>query len=214
MSDSLPENLLAHLARRHAAKAFLPSRPLPEPALRRIVEAARLAPSSSGLEPVHLFLVKHSATRDAIAAACFGQAQVTEAPHLLVFAVWDDYTPERINTAFDRAAKIRGAALEEEHRAELLTHYPPRGAAVNFAHAARQAYIALGFALAQAAAEGVDCIPMEGFQPEAVDRALALPAQGLRSVLLLPLGFHDPSRDWLAPRPKTRRPMGAFLTEV
>lgn len=214
MSDTLPETFLARLSRRHAAKAFDPNRPLPDKVLMRIVEAARLAPSSSGLEPVHLFLVKHSAARAAIAASAFGQRQVTDAPHLLVFAVWDDYTPERINAAFDRAAKTRGAALEEDHRTELLAHYPPRGADANFAHAARQAYITLGFALAQAAAEGVDCIPMEGFNAAEVDAALGLRALGLRSVLLLPLGHHDPARDWLAQRPKTRVERGVFLTEV
>jgi len=37
-----------------------------------------------------------------------------------------------------------------------------------------------------AAFEEVDCTPMEGFDPDALDNILSLRARGLRSVVILP----------------------------
>jgi nitroreductase len=70
---------------------------------------------------------------------------------------------------------------------------------------AKQTYIALGFGLAAAALENIDATPMEGFNPTALDELLELPQKGLRSVLMLPLGYRDEANDWLAKMAKVRR---------
>ena len=96
----------------------------------------------------------------------------------------------------------------------LLSTYPTRDAEVNFQHAARQAYIALGTALVAAAEEQVDSTPMEGFDPAAVDEILGLRAKGLRSVVILPLGYREAEGDWLVNLKKVRRPSDDFISEV
>ncbi|MGR6747918.1 nitroreductase family protein, partial [Aeromonas veronii] len=83
--------------------------------------------------------------------------------------------------------------------------YPQRTPEENFQHAARQAYIGLGTALIAAAEEQVDATPMEGFTPEKVDEILNLRSRGLRSVLLLPLGYRQADGDWLVNLKKVRR---------
>jgi nitroreductase len=65
-----------------------------------------------------------------------------------------------------------------------------------------------------AAFEGVDCTPMEGFDPAALDEILGLRARGLRSVVILPLGYRQPDGDWLVNLDKVRRPRTDFVTEV
>jgi nitroreductase len=85
---------------------------------------------------------------------------------------------------------------------------------VNFEHAARQAYIALGASLISAAFEEVDATPMEGFDPKAVDEILGLSAKGLRSVVIVPLGYRDSEGDWLVKLKKIRRPREQFVTEL
>ena len=95
----------------------------------------------------------------------------------------------------------------------LLANYPGRDAQVNFEHAARQAYIAMGAALISAAFEEVDATPMEGFVPAAVDEILGLKARGLRSVVIVPLGYRAEG-DWLEGLKKVRRPLEKFVTEV
>jgi nitroreductase len=96
----------------------------------------------------------------------------------------------------------------------LLSSYPQRPAEVNFQHAARQAYLGLSAALIAAAFEEVDSTPMEGFNPKALDEILGLPARGLRSVAILPLGYRAVEGDWLVDLKKVRRPRAEFVTEV
>jgi nitroreductase/dihydropteridine reductase len=102
----------------------------------------------------------------------------------------------------------------ENYRQMLLSTYVPRDAEVNYQHAARQAYIGLGTALIAAAEENVDATPMEGFDPQAVDKILNLTERGLRSVILLPIGYREEDGDWLAKLPKVRRDRDAFVTEM
>jgi nitroreductase len=74
---------------------------VPQDKVNRIIEAARLAPTSSGLQPFEVMVVTNKDIRTQIQAVAHNQAQVTEGSHLLVFAAWDNYTPERINHMFD-----------------------------------------------------------------------------------------------------------------
>ena len=96
----------------------------------------------------------------------------------------------------------------------LLSKYPVRSAEENFQHAARQAYIGLGLALAAAAMEEVDSTPMEGFDNKALDEILNLGDKGLKSVAIMPLGYREADQDWLANLKKVRKPRELFVTEV
>ena len=208
--------LLEQLQWRYATKKMDPSKTVSQDKVDRIVEAARLAPSSSGLQPYEVVVVSNPEVRARIRAAANDQAQITEGSHLLVFAAWDTYTADRINHMFDLHVNARGGTNEgwENYRNMLLKNYPAREAQVNFEHAARQAYIGLGASLIAAALEQVDGTPMEGFQPAAVDEILNLSARGLRSVALMPLGYRLSGQDWLEPLVKVRRPRSEFVTEV
>ena len=208
--------LLDKLAWRYATKAMDPARKVPQDKLDRILEAARLAPTSSGLQPYEILIVNNPTLRAEIREVAWNQAQVVDASHLLVFAAWDDYTPERINHMFDLTNDVRGFRNEgwEAYRQQLLATYPGRGAQVNFEHAARQAYIGFSAAIMAAAFEEVDCTPMEGFDPAAVDRILNLSERGLRSAVMLPLGYRKAEEDWLVNLPKVRRPLGQFVSEI
>jgi nitroreductase len=209
-------NFNEKLAWRYATKKMDPSKTVHADAIERIVEAARLAPTSSGLQPLSLVLVTNPEMKTKLREAANGQSQVQDATAVLVFAAWDTYTEERINAAFDLVNAERGSTSEgwENYRKFLLGSYPARDAEVNFQHAAKQAYLALGFALAAAAIEGVDSTPMEGFDPAKVDALLGLREQGLRSVALMPLGHRDEATDWLVKQKKVRRSRDTFVIDV
>ena len=208
--------LLNKLTWRYACKKMDPAKVVPQDKVLRIVEAARLAPTSSGLQPFEVWVVSSPELREKIKPNAWGQAQITDGSHLLVFAAWDHYTAERINAMFDLTNAERGGTNEgwENYRQSLLTKYPARSPEENFQHAARQAYIGLGAALISAAFEEVDATPMEGFDPAAVDEILGLRAHGLRSVVLVPLGYRESESDWLVHLKKVRRPIEQFMTEV
>ena len=209
-------DLIERLQWRYATKKMNPARAVPEDKVARILETVRLAPTSSGLQPFEVIVVTNAAVREKIKAVSWNQGQVTDCSHLLVFAAWDDYTPDRINMMFDLTNDERGFRNEgwENYRNSLLDSYPTRGTEVNFQHAARQAYIGLGIALAAAAIEEVDSTPMEGFDPKALDDILGLPARGLRSAVMMTLGYRDADNDWLVNLKKVRRPLGRFVTRV
>ena len=209
-------DLIRQLEWRYAVKKMSPGKVVPREKVERILEAARLAPTSSGLQPYEIILVTNPQVREKIQAISRNQAQITEGSHLLVFAAWDNYTAERINMMFDLTNRERGVKLDglENYRSMLLAAYPARDAEHNFEHAARQAYIGLAFALVAAAVEEVDSTPMEGFDGDALDKILDLRARGLKSVAMLPLGYRDTANDWLAKLKKVRRPRQAFVTEI
>ena len=208
--------LLDKMQWRYAAKKMDATKAVSQDKVNRIIEAARLAPTSSGLQPFEVIVVTNKDIRVQIQAVANNQAQVTEGSHLLVFAAWDTYTADRINHHFDLTNAERGGTNEgwENYRQMLLKSYPSRDAQVNFEHAARQAYIGLGASLIAAAFEEVDSTPMEGFVPKSVDDILGLGPKGLRSVALLPLGYRAKGQDWLENLKKIRRPVSEFVTEV
>lgn len=201
---------------RYATKKFDPTRSVATDKIERIIEAVRLAPTSSGLQPFELFVVTNDEIRARIRDASWNQGQVTDCSHLLVFAAWDDITPERVNMMFDLTNEVRGFTSEgwENYRQSLLGIVAGRGTEGNYQAAARQAYIALGIALVAAAFEEVDATPMEGFDPEAVDAILDLKSKNLRSVILLPLGYRASEGDWLVNLKKVRRARANFVTEI
>ena len=209
-------DLIKKLQWRYATKKMNPAKAVPQEKVERILEAIRLTATSSGLQPYEVLVVTNPEIREKIKAIGWNQAQITEGSHLLVFAAWDNYTAERINTMFDLTNDIRGFKNEgwENYRNMLLSTYPARDAEVNFQHAARQAYIGLGTALIAAAEEQVDATPMEGFDPTALDDILGLRAKGLRSVVILPLGYREEDKDWLVNLKKVRRHTENFVTEV
>ncbi len=208
--------LLDTLNWRYATKKFDPARKVPEDKLARILQAAQMAPTSSGLQPFEIIVITNDDLRAKLSAAAYGQSQITEGSHLLVFAAWDNYSDARIDAVVDQQVAERGMPREavSGYYDTLKGMYLPRPAEVNFEHAARQAYIAFGLALAQAAEEEVDATPMEGFDPAQVDEILGLRARGLRSVTLMPLGYRDASGDWLAPLKKVRKPLSELVSRI
>lgn len=208
-------SLLEKLNWRYASKA-MNGQVVPQEKVDNIIEAARLSPTSSGLQPFEVYVITNPEIKEKIKGAAYNQSVVTDCSHLLVFAAWDTYTAERINHMFDLTNEKRGFTNEgfEAYRKNLLANYTAKSAEDNYQHAAKQAYIAFGMSLAAAAFEGVDATPMEGFNPAAVDEILGLKAKGLKSTLLLPLGYRDVEKDWLAGLVKVRKSNEDFVTVI
>lgn len=189
---------------------------VPQDKVDQIIEAASLAPTSSGLQPYKIIVVTDPALKAKILPLANQQSQIIDSSHLLIFAAWDNYTAERIDNVFEHANKERGLPLSTtaDYQNTLRNLYLPRPAQTNFEHAARQAYIGFGMAIAAAALLQVDATPMEGFDNQSIDELLGLPEQGLRSVTLLPLGYRDEAGDWLVNMKKVRKPKSEFITEL
>ncbi|MBI9069221.1 MAG: nitroreductase family protein [Salinivirgaceae bacterium] len=207
--------LLEKLNWRYATKAMNGTKVAQEK-IDTIIEAASMAPTSSGLQPFEIMVITNQEIKEKIRAIGWDQSVITDCSHLLVFVAWDTYTPDRINKVFDHTNEVRGFKNQgwEDYRQMLLNSYPQRDAEVNFNHAARQAYIAFSQAIAAAAFEGVDSTPMEGFDPDALDKILNLREKGLRSCVMLPLGYRDTEKDWLVNLAKVRKSKDDLVTVI
>ena len=207
--------LLDKLNWRYAAKAMNGEK-VSQEKIDNIIEAARLAPTSSGLQPFEILVITNQEIKEKIRPVSWNQSMITDCSHLLVFAAWDTYTEERINKMFDLTNEIRGFKNEgwENYRQMLLDSYPQKDAEENFNHAAKQAYIAFSAAIIAAAYEGVDTTPIEGFDPSEVDKILNLPEKGLRSCVMLPVGYRDTEKDWLVNLTKVRKSTEDLITVI
>lgn len=207
--------LLEKLNWRYATKA-MNGQVVPQEKLDNIIEAISLAPTSSGLQPFEVLVIKNQEIKEQIKPVAWNQSVVTDCSHLLVFAAWDTYTADRINKMFDLTNEVRGFKNEgwENYRQMLLGSYPQRDAETNFQHAAKQAYIAFSQAIIAAAFEGVDATPLEGFDPDAVDKILDLRVKGLRSCVMLPIGYRDTEGDWLNGLAKVRKSKEDLITTI
>lgn len=181
----------------------------------QILTAAHLAPTSSGLQPFKIIVVSNQELKEKIKTLAFGQSQITDCSHLLIFAAWDNYTEERIKAVFSRTNAERGVpdSATADYVKTLISMYTTKTEEENFNHAAKQAYIGFGVALTEAALLKVDATPMEGFNPAELDELLGLRAKGLRSTTLLPLGYRDEAGDWLVNLKKVRTPLEDFIIE-
>ncbi|WP_167615391.1 NAD(P)H-dependent oxidoreductase [Maribellus sediminis] len=207
--------ILEDLKWRYATKKYDRTRKVAQKDIDKIVEAARLAPTSSGLQQFRVIVISNEQLKKKIVPIAMGQEIVAECSHLLVFAAWDKYTEERIDSIFDYTTDQRGLPKGrfKSYTDKLKALYLPQSAEENFVHTARQAYIALGLALTQAAELKIDSTPMEGFDSQQLDELLGLADKGLKSVILLPLGYRDQQGDWLAPMKKVRNPKEDFILE-
>ena len=207
--------LLDKLNWRYATKA-MNGQKVPQEKIDNIIEAISLAPTSSGLQPFEVFVITNQKIKEEIKPIAWNQSVITDCSHLLVFAAWDTYTADRINKMFDLTNTVRGFTNEgwENYRQMLLNTYPQKEAEVNFNHAAKQAYIAFSLAIAAAAFEEVDSTPIEGFDPIALDKILGLSEKGLRSCVILTLGYRDSDKDWLVNLKKVRKSRIDLVTEL
>lgn len=208
-------NLLENLNWRHAVKAYDSNKKVSKENINKIIEAARLAPSSSGLQPFKVVVIENQEIKERLTKGALNPDCMQNCSHVIVFAAWDRYTAERIDQVYDFTTDERGLPRGRfgSYTEKLKSIYLDQPAAENFAHIARQTYIALGFALAQAAVLRIDSTPVEGFDNSVIDEVLQLNKLGLKSVSLMYIGYADTANDWIANMKKVRTPKEDFVIE-
>jgi len=208
-------SLLEDLQWRYATKR-MNRKTIPKDKINYILEIARLAPSSMGLQPYKIFIISSSELKEKIKLIANNQDMISEASHILVFAAWNKYTEERINDVFSRVISERGLQKNamDNYKLRLLRKYNSESGDLDFQHASKQTYISLGLAIAAAAELKIDSTPIEGFDSEALDEFLKFKQIGLRSTVLLALGYRDEENDWLLQLKKVRTPKEKFITEI
>lgn len=197
---------LNNLKWRYATKR-MNGQKIPAEKLENILKAIQLAPTSLGMQPFTVLVVEDEELKAKMAPAIYNQPQITEGSHVLVFAAWKEYSNENVEKYLNSIASVRGIPVDSLNGLRDMINGAISGKTpeqlLNWN--SRQAYIALGTGLAAAAEEQVDSTPMEGFDPDALDVVLGLQEKGLRSTVILALGYRDAEKDYLSSAAKVRR---------
>ena len=198
--------LLESLQWRYATKKMNGDK-IPQDKLERILEATRLAPSSYGLTPYQVIVVEDQELKEKLVPACYGQTQLKDSSAVLVFAVWDTIDEESVGNYINQIAEERNIPVDiltdlKGMMNGTLSHMTEEQKTI---WAQKQTYIGLGFSLVASAVEEVDSTPMEGFVPQQVDEVLGLKELGLKSSVILTLGYRDTGGDSLSTMKKVRR---------
>ena len=191
---------------RYATKSFDPAKRIPDATWAALEQTLVLSPSSFGLQPYRFLVVADPATRAQLLPHAWGQRQVVDASHFVVFAARTDVKAADIDTFLQRTAEVRGVSLESlaGYRGMMAGMILSDGFKPIAPHwAARQAYIALGNLMTSAALLGVDACPMEGLVPAEFDKLLGLTEQGYSTVVACALGYRSKD-DKYAGLPKVR----------
>ena len=199
-------SLLDSLKWRYAVKRMNGNK-IPEATLNIILEATKLAPSSFGLTPYNIIVIEDEETRKKLQPHFYNQPQVGESSALVIFATWNSITEKEVGEYMQEIAEERGVPVESLNDFASYINGSIKNLTAEQLQiwAAKQTYIALGFALVAAATEEIDATPMEGFKPDAVDEALGLKELGLHSAVAVTLGYRDAANDYLSGAKKVRR---------
>lgn len=199
------ETILERLNWRYATKNYDKTKKISAEDWETLERALILAPSSYGISPFRFLVVNDPELRERLKPAAYGQPQITDASHLVVFAYKKDLTDADIDRYLDRIAEVRGVGREALGDYENAM----KGAAKNARDGgyievwnSRQTYIPLGFLLETAALLGIDATPMEGFNAAQFNEILGL--TDYSAVVVAALGYRDAENDWLANLPKVR----------
>ena len=204
---------LAALHWRYATKKFDASRKLSAEEWDKLEQALVLAPSSYGLQPYKFIVITDASLKEQLLPFAYGQTQITDCSHLVVFAARTDVTEQDVEHYMARITEVRGVERAHlEGYAKVIKGDVVNGPrhAVAKEWCARQAYIALGQLMTVAALASIDVCPMEGISPDKFTEILGLADKGYTAVVVATVG-HRAADDGAASLPKVRFPAGELI---
>jgi nitroreductase len=207
MTTTSPASLIQQMQWRYATKQFDPQRKIAADVWSALEQSLILTPSSYGMQPWKFFILsRDAALRERLVASSWGQRQVADSSHYVVFTVRTEVTPADVDTYLDRIAEVRRtdkSAFEPLKKMIDGGIVKRMNAAQQQEWASRQAYIALGNFMTSAALLEVDTCPMEGIDPAKYDEILGLKGSGYATCVGCAAGYRAET-DKYAQLPKVR----------
>jgi nitroreductase len=184
--------------------------------LDTLLDAIQLSASGFGLMPYQIFIVEDADLKAKIQPIAYGQPQIVESSHLLIFAAWNEVNEAQVDEYMNLIAETRGMSLSDlvDFKGAIMGSMGHRTKEQQAQWADRQVYLAMGTALAAAAELQIDTTPMEGFIPAKLDELLGLEAKGLHSVLIMAIGERDEATDYMVNVKKVRTPKSDLFIQL
>ena len=184
------ETVLRQLQWRHATKKFDATKTIPADDWTTLEQTLILTPSSYGLQPWKFVVITDPATKAKLLPLSWGQRQVVDASHVVVFAIRQNLSETDIDKYLVRIVEVRGGTVEALAGFRRMMVGGLLDGAMDLNHwASLQAYIALGQFMTTAAMLGIDTCPMEGIEPAKYDEVLGLNELGYGTVVACVAGY-------------------------
>lgn len=208
-------DIIKPLKWRYATKKFDPTKTIPAATIEVIKQGFNLTASSYGLQPVRLFIINNKKILKELVPISSNQQQVGQASHLFVFCIDINIDEAYIRSYFETIKSLRNTpdAVLSGFRESLISSFKSKSPDDIYNWGVKQAYLALGNMLTVCATQGIDSCPMEGFDPLAYDRYFNLNEKGMRSVLLMPIGYRAED-DIFADMKKVRKNLEDSIIEI
>ncbi len=208
-------NLKEILEKRYAARLFDKTKKIPEEKLNKILELTNLTATSYGLQPFMMVVVKNRDLKEQLVKVSYGQTQIADSSHLVVFAARTDIDKDYFNKFISLTAKTHNIPIENLFglRDMLEKTFSSKTDEAVYDWASKQAYLALGTFLIACADEGIDSCPMGGFLPDKYDELLDLAKYNLRSVVVAAVGYGHPD-DKYKKLKKVRKSLSEMVIEI
>ncbi len=200
---------------RYATKKFDATKKISPADLDVLKEAVQLSSSSYGLQPYRVFIIANTELRTQLQPLCWGQAQIVDASHVLVFANITNFGSAEIDQYIANLAQIRGISTEsvQGYADFMKTKINELPLETRNNWTSKQTYLALGNLLNAAAELKIDVTPMEGFEPEKVNALLGLNELGLNASLIATIGYRH-QEDATQHYAKVRKPLNELFTTL
>lgn len=186
-------NVIEQLQWRYATKSFDSNKYVSEDKLNLLYQAFNLTATSYGLQPIKLIVLNNKKLQSELIEHTMNQRQIAQASHVLVFCIENNIDEEFVLEYFNRVQTIRDTSksILKPFQDFLISEFEEKPQLEIEDWATKQAYLAMGNILTVCAIEEIDSCPMEGFDSEKYDVILGLKERGLKSVLLLPIGYRS-----------------------
>lgn len=187
-------NYIDNLNWRYAVKKFDKEKKISDKIILNIIKAISLTPSSYGLQPYKIILIKDIEFRKSkLQNFSIHNNQISEASHLILFTIETNFSISNIDKHIDYIINERKTSLNK------LIHYKKSiSSFINNLDKKKleiwqteQIYICLGALIYYCAIEKIDTCPIGGFNKLGFDKVLNLEKLNLKSVVLIALGYRS-----------------------
>lgn len=200
---------------RYATQKFDETRIVPDVKIEVIKQAFNLTPTSYGMQPVKMVIVSNKEIQKKLYEFTYWQEQILTASHLLIFCTKTQIDSAFVESSMNLEKQIRNTPDDiiekaKDFRVQLFSGWSEKQ---KQRWAVNQLYLTLGNVLTICAYEGIDACPMEGLETEKYDDFLNLKEKGLKSHLVVPIGYRADD-DMFARFKKVRRPLKEMVVEI
>jgi len=209
---------------RYATKVFDPNKKLSDAQFAQVKAVLQHCPSSVNSQPWHFIIAKDDAGKQRLAKGTQGafgvnEGKVLNASHVILFCVKTDISDGYLEKLLDKEEQdgryTPDPSFKEKNKGtrQFFTDIHRQDLNDEVHWMEKQVYLNIGQVLLAAPLIGVDAVPLEGIDHDALDQEFALSEKGFKAVAMVALGHHA-ENDFNKALPKSRLSTQEIFTEL